>query len=238
MAIIPIIRHAATHNAAVRRWATSLAWTSPTTTIAVRRCSAAPTCWSADAEGRKYTSSMARAVASAEASGKFRRGPRASAARLSGGCAAPTVRVPGTTRTRRAKRPQALRSAALVPGWVPQYRRRSATLNGVPKPHENPGPRRNLRRPHRQNNPQNSRPRNSSNSKSQCRGPRRRAKRNSREGRRVRNPDNKGRHLPLPHPRHGNCETQNGVRRLVHPGSRAMAPQAGEVSADFWFGWY
>ena len=70
MAIIPIIRHAATHNAAVRRWATSLAWTSPTTTIAARRCSAAPTCWSADAKGRKYTSSMARAVANAEAPGE------------------------------------------------------------------------------------------------------------------------------------------------------------------------
>ena len=89
-------------------------------------------------------------------------------------------------------------------------------------------------------------PRNASNSKSQYSGPRRRGRRNSRQGRRVRNPANKGRHLRLPHPRHlrlphprhGNCGTQNGVRRRVHPGSRAMAPQAGKVSADLWFGWY
>ena len=98
------------------------------------------------------------------------------------------------------------------------------------------------RRPAKRNSPQRRRPRILTNSRSQYSRPRRRAKRNSREGKRVRHLANPGHPLGKPLLRQGNCGTQNGVRRRVHPGSslghRSMVLPAVEVSAELWFGLY
>ena len=89
---------------------------------------------------------------------------------------------------------------------------------------------------------QRRRPRILTNSRRQKSRPRRRAKRNSREGKRVRHLANPGHPLGKPLRRQGNCGTQNGVRRRVHPGSslghRSMVLPAAEVSAELWFGLY